>query len=52
MDAIVENVNDQEDNINVVMDSMGLFPNDWLLMIGFIGAIPLVGGLISRLLKG
>ena len=52
MDAIVENVNDQDDNINIVMDSMGLFPNDWLLIIGFIAAMPLVGGLISRLLKG
>ena len=52
MDAVVENVNDQDENISVVMDSMGLFPSDWLLMIGFIGAIPLVGGLISRLLKG
>lgn len=52
IDATIETVNNSEEQINTVMDSMSIFPSEWLLMIGFIGAIPLVGGIISRLLKG
>lgn len=52
IDETVDMVNDNQENIDIVMDSVGLFPSDWLLIFGFIGSIPLVGGIISRLLKG